>query len=239
MSNIHIIHHIKHEEFFEAILVHSSFPNIALPTRLTDTSNTLIDNVFTNSAKFEAVSGILINDISDHQPIFTIIKIPRERVNIHTNISSDNQTTHTITKLSSGTKSKAKFTPPNRRLDIDKFRKDVQVNLVANTDNNFDESDNYKGLVKSISDIQRKQIDSKRFKYNKYKHTKRKCITVGLLKSIEFRDNLYRELKKTPIYCEDYMNKKINLRTYNRIINRGKTYLKKRYYADKNKNNDR
>ena len=37
-----------YEEFFEAILVHSYFPNITLPTRLTDTSNTLIDNVFSN-----------------------------------------------------------------------------------------------------------------------------------------------------------------------------------------------
>ena len=93
---------------------------------------------------------------------------------------------------------KAKFTPPNRRLDLDKFREDVRINLVTNTDNNFDEGDNYKGLVKSISDAQRKQIDSKRFKYNKYKHKKSKWITFGLLKSIEFRDNLYRELKKTP-----------------------------------------
>ena len=85
------------------------------------------------------------------------------------NISSDNQTTYTVTKLSSGTKSKGKFTPSNRRLGIDKFREDVQINLVANTDSNFDESDNYKGLVKSIGDAQRKQIDSKRFKYNKYR----------------------------------------------------------------------
>ena len=175
-----------YEEFFEAMLVHSYFPNITLSTRLTDTSNTLIDNVFTNSAKFEAVSRILINNISDHQPIFTIIKIPRERVIIHTNISSDNQTTYTVPKLSSGTKSKAKFTPPNRRLYIDKFREDVQINLVPNTDNTYDESDNYKGLVKSKSDAQRKQIDSKRFKYNKYKHKKCKWITFGLLKSIEF-----------------------------------------------------
>ena len=89
----------SYEEFFEAMLVHSYFPNITLPTRLTDTSNTLIGNVFSNSAKFEAVSGILINNISDHRPIFTIIKIPRERVIIHTNISSDNQTTYTVTKV--------------------------------------------------------------------------------------------------------------------------------------------
>ena len=223
----------SYEEFFETMLVHSYLPNITLPTRLTDTSNTLIDNVFANSAKFEAVSGILINDISDHQAIFTIITIPRERVIIHTNISSNNQTTYTVKKLSSGTKPKAIFTPPNRKLDIDMFCEDVRINLVANTDNSFDEIDNYKGLVKSISDAQKKQIDSKRFKYNKYRHKKCKWITFGLLKSIEFRDNLYRELKKTPIDRDDYRNKKINLRTYNGIINRSKIYLKKRYYAEK------
>ena len=223
----------SYEEFFETMLVHSYLPNITLPTRLTDTSNTLIDNVFANSAKFEAVSGILINNISDHQAIFTIITIPRERAIIHTNISSNNQTTYTVKKLSSGTKPKAIFTPPNRKLDIDMFCEDVRINLVANTDNSFDESDNYKGLVKSIGDAQKKQIDSKRFKYNKYRHKKCKWITFGLLKLIEFRDNLYRELKKTPIDRDDYRNKKINLRTYNRIINRSKTYLKKRYYAEK------
>ena len=223
----------SYEEFFETMLVHSYLPNITLPTRLTDTSNTLIDNVFANSAKFEAVSGILINNISDHKAIFTIITIPRERVIIHTNISSNNQTTYTVKKLSSGTKPKAMFTPPNRKLDIDMFCEDVRINLVTNTDNSFDESDNYKGLVKSIGDAQKKQIDSRRFKYNKYRHKKCKWITFGLLKSIEFRDNLYRELKKTPIDRDDYRNKKINLRTYNRIINRSKTYLKKRYYAKK------
>ena len=87
--------------------------------------------------------------------------------------------------------------------------------------------------MKSIGDAQKKQIALKRFKYNKYRHKKCKWITFGLLKSIEFRDNLYRELKNTPIHSVDYKNKKINLRTYNRIINRSKTYLKKKCYAEK------
>ena len=39
-------------------MIKSVYVNITLPTRLTETSNTLIDNVFANSAKFEAVSGI-------------------------------------------------------------------------------------------------------------------------------------------------------------------------------------
>ena len=66
------------------------------------------------------------------------------------------------------------FTLPNRKLDIDMFCEDVRINLVTNTDNTFGESDNYKGLVKSIGDAQKKQINPKRFKYNKYRHMKYK-----------------------------------------------------------------
>ena len=46
-------------------------PKITLPTRITDTSNTLIDNILTNVYDNNHVSVILINKISDHQPIFT------------------------------------------------------------------------------------------------------------------------------------------------------------------------
>ena len=64
---------------------------------------------------------------------------------METNISSNNQTTYTVKKLSSGTKPKAQYLlRPNRKLDIDMFCEDVRMTLVANTDNTFDESDNYK-----------------------------------------------------------------------------------------------
>ena len=49
----------------------SFYPKITLPTRITDTSNPLIDNILTNVYDDNHVSGILINKISDHQPIFT------------------------------------------------------------------------------------------------------------------------------------------------------------------------
>ena len=46
-------------------------PKITLPTRITDTSNTLNDNILTIVYDDNHVSGILINKVSDHQPIFT------------------------------------------------------------------------------------------------------------------------------------------------------------------------
>ena len=43
---------------------------ITKPTRITKSTATLIDNIFTNNlSRTEQSSGILINDISDHLPI--------------------------------------------------------------------------------------------------------------------------------------------------------------------------
>ena len=42
------------------------------PTKITDISAMLIDNTFTNKLRHHLTSGILINDISDHLPIFAI-----------------------------------------------------------------------------------------------------------------------------------------------------------------------
>ena len=36
------------------------------PTRVTDSSTTLIDNIFTNELRFNLTSDIMFNDISDH-----------------------------------------------------------------------------------------------------------------------------------------------------------------------------
>ena len=48
------------------------FPLINKPTRITNHSATFIDNIFTNAFGINRNSGILVNDLSDHLPIFTI-----------------------------------------------------------------------------------------------------------------------------------------------------------------------
>ena len=49
-------------------------PLITRPTRVTENSATLIDNIFTNKVVSydESVYGILVTDISDHYPIFCV-----------------------------------------------------------------------------------------------------------------------------------------------------------------------
>ena len=53
---------------------YSLCPLILRPTRVTNKSETLIDNIFTNDF-IDKTSGILISDTSDHFPNFTISRI--------------------------------------------------------------------------------------------------------------------------------------------------------------------
>ena len=59
--------------FFETVMVKYFSPRITLPTRIQNTSHTLVDNIFLNNIEdgLKSKSGILINDISDHKMIFT------------------------------------------------------------------------------------------------------------------------------------------------------------------------
>ena len=56
--------------FFENLITAGFQPKISLPTRLTDHSATVIDNIFCNRIDNNE-SGIIISHISDHQMVYT------------------------------------------------------------------------------------------------------------------------------------------------------------------------
>lgn len=61
--------HIPTCEFLNLLNSHSFLPTIKYPTRITDFSTTLIDNIFVNSIAHAFDSAIIYSDISDHLPI--------------------------------------------------------------------------------------------------------------------------------------------------------------------------
>jgi hypothetical protein len=65
--------HSETDEFMNILGTHFFQPHILQPTRITDHSATLIDNIFFNSLDHFAISGNIINDISDHMANFLII----------------------------------------------------------------------------------------------------------------------------------------------------------------------
>ena len=69
-SNDHV------NEYFESICSRGVFPRITQPTRIQPLSFSLIDNIITNDIDktSNSISGLLINDLSDHKIIFTFHK---------------------------------------------------------------------------------------------------------------------------------------------------------------------
>ena len=49
-------------------------PMITKPTRITKSTATLIDSIFSNDNKNSYFNGILYSDLSDHLPVFSIVK---------------------------------------------------------------------------------------------------------------------------------------------------------------------
>ena len=63
-------------------------PCINKPTRITSYSNTLIDNIYANDICHSINPGFLINDITDHLPVFIMCvnHIQRHEIREHINV---------------------------------------------------------------------------------------------------------------------------------------------------------
>ncbi len=70
----------------------------------------------------------------------------------------------------------------------------------------------------------------KTVKFNKRKHKKSKWITFGIIKSIYYRDDLYKKLKMTHAEDPQYIALKTNLDVYNNILNKSIQLQRKLYY---------
>ena len=74
--NINLLTFESHPESNDFILMLNSFsllPYILQPTRITERSATLIDNIFANTYSMNAISGNLVSKISDHLPQLLIV----------------------------------------------------------------------------------------------------------------------------------------------------------------------
>ena len=205
-------------EYFENIIAYGLFPTLTLPTRVTDRSATLIDNIFSNvSDNRQHFSGILITNLSDHFPCFYQIKSNRRYNKSNKFIFCRNFNQENICKLYHNLESK-------------------DIYGLMDTDENADPNYNYNILENILITALNKYIPLQKVKFNKYKHKKCNWITTGILKSIKFRDNLYRRLKHTEINTEEFMILKRNLLTYNNILKQSIREAKLTFYKGKFEN---
>ena len=201
-------------EFFDLITSHSLLPQITLPTRLSQTSGTLIDNILCKAhiSVKPTTAGILLNKLSDHQPCFIILDITCCGCNNPKFIRKFVQLESVIDNINSDIRSSG--------LD-DK----IDTGMTA------DPKIGYSIIHDVIEKTKKTHMTSKLVKYNKYKHKKSKWITRGLLRSLRFRDNLYKKIKLTNPASREYETLRINLKTYNKILRTSICAAKKTFLA--------
>src|SRR2546426_6134824 len=62
-------------DYFDSLLSYGFLPSTTRPTRVTDYTSTLIDNIFFNCSELSYSSYIIYDDISDHFPTYLEIDI--------------------------------------------------------------------------------------------------------------------------------------------------------------------
>ena len=200
-------------DYFDMLTSHSFYPKITLPTRLTNNNGTLIDNFLCKltESTLNTTSGIIIEKISDHQPYFTILN----------NTLTGNNPPHYVKISKSDKKSINHF---HEAIATSECLQSLNTNLTQ------DPNINLSILQDTIQTAKNKYLPEKMVKFDKHKHKKSEWITQSLIKSVTFRDKLYKRLKKTNINNPLHQTLDTNLKTYNKILKKIIRLSKKTYY---------
>ena len=206
--------HTKTASFLDTLNSKSFIPLINRPTRAVENSHTIIDNIITNNfAELQCtMQGVLITDISDHYPVFSINwQIKEKCVNI---VSwRRNMNARNVNRF--------------KQLIAECEWYDIFTNLDTNT-----AFEKFHEKLKSAYDTAFPKIQIR-----KCYRTKKPWLTEALKTSIKTKNKLYLQYKKcNSVYNEckykGYMNK------LNKIIKA----TEKKYYQEKlemNKTNTR
>ncbi len=163
----------KISNYYDILTSHLFVPHITLPTRITSTSKTLIDNIFSNDPDFaNGVSGNFTFSISDHLPQFLLmpdeLKGPPKKHNIY-----------------------------RRKKDYNKEELVAEsVNIVWNeviSPSKMDSNYSFDRFYEKIISVVDKHAPLKKVSKKELKLESKPWITPGILASIKRRDLLLRK----------------------------------------------
>lgn len=205
--NIDLIKYNSHEktnDLIDNIFSRGFVPSITKPTRVTLTSATLIDHIFTNNIHSKSVSGIIVTDVADHFGVFQIISGKSTFVK-DTLIEKRSFSEHNISRF---------------QYNLDETNFD-HILLIKNAEDAYNEFIKlYKVAFDSAFPL--KQIKPNR-KYIKHEP----WMTEGLLKSMRTKCKLFGKKLKQPTLL-NISNYKIYLNLYNKL----KRIMKVNFYKN-------
>ena len=161
-------------KYFDEIVSQYFIPRITFPTQITEQLSTLIDNIYTNSIDERESSGILFNQISDHQMIFTLIEnftyVTQAPTFVEIEINDPESIQNFVNELD-------------------------ELNIYNHLQTAIDSSPdvNYHTILELLSTVKDNHLPKKIVKFNRKKHKKAKWMTNSRLKSINTKDKLYKK----------------------------------------------
>ena len=165
---------------------------ITKPTRITPSSSTLVDHIYTTLPLDKVTPGILTNELSDHLPIFVLIKPAH------------------VEKLNTKAQFKHDFSNCNAEEFMEET-KEALNSMIVNSDNPAAALDDAIGAIKKVLDD---YAPLKKMSRTQRKLAQKPWITSDLYKLIKTKNKLYRAL----VRCK--FDDKQDYKRYKKMMNK-------------------
>ena len=188
--------------FFNILCCYGFLPQILQPTRVTENSATVIDNIFSNNITNEATSGNILLTLSEHFSQFLSI----------------NRGTIDYKKINMYRRDYSKFT-------TESFRDDVSIQN-WNYSNNV--HDSFKDFYTKLEGCVDRHAPLKKLTPKDIKTINKPWVNPDILKMIKIRNKVFARKKRQPnnLNCKRLYNLLRNR------VNREMNKSKKKYYAE-------
>ena len=200
--NIDLLKHNQHNQtnkFLDMLISNNLTPRVTMPTRVTNSSATLIDHMFSNIDSDKALAGTLKTNITDHYCNFILVNFKTE------------------------TQSYPKYTTYRKqdKKSMENFNTALLDTDWSNVLNLTDPNDAYDKFLNTYSDLMNIHLPIVTKPFNKFKHKKDPWVTLGLLKSLKTKEKLYIKMiksKNTPNYNLNRTNYTAYVTVYKRLL---------------------
>ena len=161
------------QEFYNLMTSNGFIPQITLPTRITDSSMTLIDNIYSNMFLYNTFSGNIIIEIAAHLLQFVSIDASKIEYN------------------------KFKYYKRNyRNFSEESFLADITI---QKWNNDFEDvNDSYNDFIFRLEGCVNRHAPIQKLNQKEQKRNQKPWITNEILKRIKYRNKLFAQRKNNP-----------------------------------------
>ena len=197
--------------FYELMASYGFTPFILLPTRITDHSATIVDNIFTNNMSNKILSGNIVTDFSDHFSQFISVQRP---------------------KIDS--KSNSFYKRDYSKFSEQSFRDDVSI---QNFNTNFNDiNEQFNDFFFKLEGCVNRHAPYKKLTLKEVKLNQKPWISSRLIKMIKIKNKLFYRKKRQPNNNNVKILYNIFRNRVNRELHKSKKEHYSQYFEENNKN---